>query len=118
MDSDSTLLNAVAAETTPIGAVHQAVCLAQNGRGRGGGECITERDNPRCPCANYRSVGHARQVPSRPPDHQLPVRHGHDVRCREAIIRPERLFEASYGVFAGPTLVQGLAFVSKMFHNR
>ena len=27
-------------------------------------------------------VGHARQVPSRPPDHQLPIRHGHNVRRR------------------------------------
>jgi hypothetical protein len=30
--------------------------------------------------ACQRFYGHAGQVPSRPPDHQLPVRHGHDVQ--------------------------------------
>jgi hypothetical protein len=75
-------------------------------------------DDPRHGCAHLIRDGHARQVPSRPPDHQLPIRYGHGVRCREAIIRPERLLEASYGAFAGPSLAQGLAFASKTFQNR
>jgi hypothetical protein len=35
MDSDSTLVNAVDAETTPIGSANQGVSLPQDGRGGG-----------------------------------------------------------------------------------
>jgi hypothetical protein len=35
---------------------------------------------PRHACAHYRFYGHAEQLPSRPPDHQLPIRYGHGVQ--------------------------------------
>ena len=47
-----------------------------------GKDAIAERDGPRHGCAHLIRDGHARQVPSRPPDHQLPIRHGHNVRRR------------------------------------
>ncbi len=42
--------------------------------------CVANRGGLRHPCAHYHSHGHARRVPSRPPDHQLPIRHGHGVQ--------------------------------------
>ncbi len=32
-------------------------------------------------CAHLIRDGHARQVPSRPPDHRPPIRYGHGVHC-------------------------------------
>jgi hypothetical protein len=47
--------------------------------------CLVVRGGPRHGCAHLIRDGHAGQVPSHPPDHQLPVRRGHDVRCRFAV---------------------------------
>jgi hypothetical protein len=44
------------------------------------GASVLRDGDPRHGCAHYRSDGHARHVPSRPPDHQLLILRGHDVR--------------------------------------
>jgi hypothetical protein len=43
-------------------------------------EWLAERNEPRHGCAHLIRDGHARQLPSRPPDHWLPIRHGHNVQ--------------------------------------
>jgi hypothetical protein len=49
-------------------------------RGRGREGCVTKRGGLRHGCAHLIRDGHTGQVPSRPPDHQLPVGHGHNVQ--------------------------------------
>jgi hypothetical protein len=63
-----------AGERLPTECCDEGAC-----RGRGREGCVAKRGGPRHRCAHLIRDGHARQVPSRPPDHQLPIRHGHDL---------------------------------------